>query len=124
MVRNLRTHTWCSRMEEQGYSRNGQSHVAQQGCGKKLWGKAVNTAYHTINRVYFRPGTKKTPYELWKGRKPNVKYFRIFGSTCFILKDRENVGKFDSQSDEGIFLGYPSISKAYWVYNKKSMKVM
>ena len=45
-----------------------------------------------VNRVNFRPGTKKTPYELWKGRKPNVKYFRIFGSTYFILKDRENVG--------------------------------
>ena len=77
-----------------------------------------------VNRVYFRFGTKKTPYELWKGRKPNVKYFRIFGSICFILKDRENVGKFDSQSDEEIFLGYSSLSKAYWVYNKKTMKVM
>ena len=59
-----------------------------------------------------------------KGRKPNVKYFRIFESTCFILKDRENVGKFDSCSDEGIFLGYSSISKAYRVYNKRTMKVM
>ena len=68
--------------------------------------------------MYFRPDTKKTPYELWKERKPNVKYFRIFGSTCFILKDRENVGKFDSQSDEGIFLGYSSTSKAYQVYVK------
>ena len=56
---------------------------------RNLWGKAINTACHTVNRVYFRLGTKKTPYELWKGRKPNVKYFRIFGSTCFILKDRE-----------------------------------
>ena len=73
---------------------------------RNLWGKAVNISCHTVNRVYFRPSTKKTPYELWKGRKPNVKYFRIFGSTCFILKDRENVGKFDSRSDEGIFLGY------------------
>ena len=63
---------------------------------RNLWGEAVNTTCHTVNRVYFRPGTKKTPYELWKGRKPNVKYFRIFGSTCFILKDRENVRKFDS----------------------------
>ena len=85
---------------------------------RNLWGEAVNTACHTANRVYFRPGTKKTPYELWKERKPNVKYFRIFGSTCFILKDRENVGKFDSQSDEGIFLGYSSTSKAYQVYVK------
>ena len=91
---------------------------------RNLWGEAINTAYHTVNRVYFRPGTKKTPYKLWKGRKPNVKYFRIFGSTYFILKDRENVGKFDSQSDEGIFLKYSSTSHAYWIYNKRTMKVM
>ena len=91
---------------------------------RNLWGEAVNTACHTVNRVYFRPGTKRTPYELWKGRKPNVKYFRIFGSTCFILKNRENVGKFDSRSDEGIFLGYSSTSKAYRVYNKRTMVVM
>ena len=91
---------------------------------RNLWGETVNTACHTVNRVYFRPGTKKTPYELWKGKKPNVKYFRIFESTCFILKDRENVGKFDSRSDEGIFLGYSSTSKAYRVYNKRTMKIM
>ena len=91
---------------------------------RNLWGEAVNTACHTVNRVYFRPGTKKTPYELWKGRKPNVKYFRIFGSTCFILKDRENVGKFDSQSNEGIFLGYSSTSKIYRIYYKRTMKVV
>ena len=59
-----------------------------------------------------------------KGRKPNVKYFRTFGSACFILKDRENMGKFDSRSDERIFLGYSSTSKAYRVYNKKIKKVM
>ena len=50
---------------------------------RNLWGEAINTACHTVNMVYFRLGRKKTPYELWKGRKPNVKY-------------RENVGKFDS----------------------------
>ena len=67
---------------------------------RNLWGKAVNTTCNTVDKVYFRPGTKKTSYELWNGRKPNVKYFRIFGSTCFILKDRDNVGKFDSRSRE------------------------
>ena len=44
--------------------------------------------------------------------------------SCFILKDRENVGKFDSRSDEGIFLGYSFTSKTYWVYNKRTMNVM
>ena len=91
---------------------------------RNLWGEVVNTACHTVNRMYFKPGTKKTSYELWKGRKPNVKYFKIFGSTCFILNDRENVGKFDSRSDEGIFLGYSSTRKAYRVYNKRTMKAM
>ena len=91
---------------------------------RNLWGETVNTACHTVNKVYFRLGTKKTPYELWKGRKPNVKYFKIFESTCFILKDRENVGKFNSRSDEGIFLGCSSTGKAYRVYNKRTMKVM
>ena len=31
---------------------------------RNLWGEVVNTACHTVNRVYFKPGTKKTPYEL------------------------------------------------------------
>ena len=90
---------------------------------KNLWGEAVNTTCHTVNIVYFKPGTKKTPFQLWKGRKPNVKYLRIFGSTCFILKDKENVGKFDTCSDEGIFPGYSSSSKAYKVFNKRTSKV-
>ena len=77
-----------------------------------------------VNRVYFRLGTKKTPHELWKGRKPNVKYFIIFGSTCFILNDRKNVGKFDSRSDQGIFIGYSFTSKVYRVYNKRSIKIV
>ena len=41
-----------------------------------------------------------------------------------IGKDLSYVGKFDSRSDEGIFLGCSSISKAYRVYSKRTMKVM
>ena len=72
-----------------------------------MWGEAVNTVCHTVKRVYFRPGTKKTPYELWNGRKPNVKYFRIFGSTYFILKDRENVGKLIPEAMNEYFYDTP-----------------
>ena len=31
---------------------------------RNLWEEAVNTACHIVNEVYFRLGTKKTPYEL------------------------------------------------------------
>ena len=69
-------------------------------------------------------GTKKTAYEIWNGKKPRVKYFRVFGSKCYILNDRENLGKFDAKSDEGIFLGYPITSRAYRVFNKRNKMVM
>ena len=31
---------------------------------RNFWREAVNTACHMVNRVYFGPSTKKTPYEL------------------------------------------------------------
>ena len=74
--------------------------------------------------MYFRPNFKKTPYELWRGKKPVVKYFRIFGSDCYILHHRENLEKFDAKSDKGFFLGYPSTSRAYKVYNLRTKTVM
>ena len=45
-----------------------------------------------------------------------MKYFKVFVSRCYILKDHENLGKFESKSEEGIFLGYSSKSRAYRVY--------
>ena len=74
--------------------------------------------------MYFKPDSKKTPYELWRGKKPVVKYFRIFGSDCYILCDRENLEKFDSKSDGGYFLGYSFTSRAYRVYNLRTKIVM
>ena len=53
-----------------------------------------------------------------------MKYFRVFGCTCCILNDWENLGKFNAKSDEGIFLGYFTTSQAYRVYNKRTKTVM
>ena len=53
-----------------------------------------------------------------------MKYFRVFGSKCYILNDQENLGKFDAKSDEGIFLGYSITSQAYKVFNKRTKTVM
>ena len=74
--------------------------------------------------MYFRFDSKKTPYELWKGKKPIVKYFKIFGTDCYILRDRENLEKFDAKSNKGYFLGYSSTSRAYKVYNLRTKTVM
>ena len=86
----------------------------------KLWAEAVSTACYTINRVYVRPGMGKTPYEIRRGKKPNLSHFHIFGSKCYILNDRDHLGKFDSKSDESFFLGYSNNSSAYRVYNMRT----
>jgi hypothetical protein len=88
-----------------------------------FWAEAVNTACYVINRTIIRNTLNKTPYELWNNRKPNIGYFKVFGCKCFVLNDRDNLGKFDAKSDEGIFLGYSTNSKAYRVFNKRTMVV-
>ncbi|GJW80265.1 retrovirus-related pol polyprotein from transposon TNT 1-94 [Tanacetum coccineum] len=66
---------------------------------------------------------RKTPYELLRGRKPTLDYFRVFGSKCFILNTKDYLTKFDPKSYEGIFLGYSQNSKAYIILNKHTRKV-
>ena len=53
-----------------------------------------------------------------------MKYFKVFGSRCYIKKLDEKLGKFDARSDEGIFLGYASTKKAYRCYNLRLHKVV
>jgi len=75
-----------------------------------------------MNRVLIRPILKKTSYELFNGRKPNISHLKVFGCRCFILNNRkENLGKFDEKAENGIFIGYSSTSHAYRVYNKRLM---
>ena len=81
---------------------------------KYFWADAVNTAFYVCNRVLIRPILKKTPYELYKARKPNISHFHAFGCKCFVLNNgKDNLGKFDPKSNKGIFLGYSLNSKAY-----------
>ncbi|MCH86050.1 retrovirus-related pol polyprotein from transposon tnt 1-94 [Trifolium medium] len=89
-----------------------------------FWAEAMHTACYILNRVTLRKGTTSTLYELWKGRKPTVKYFHVFGSKCYILADREQRRKLNPKSDEGIFLGYSSNSRAYRVFNSRTKAIM
>jgi hypothetical protein len=65
----------------------------------------------------------KTSYELLTGNKPNVSYFRVFGSKCYILVKKGRNSKFAPKAIEGFLLGYDSNTKAYRVFNKSSSLV-
>nr|GEX21078.1 hypothetical protein [Tanacetum cinerariifolium] len=45
------------------------------------------------NRSLLIPRHEKTPYHIINDRKPSVKFFHIFGSTCYIVRDGENLDK-------------------------------
>ncbi|KAK8921903.1 hypothetical protein KSP39_PZI020234 [Platanthera zijinensis] len=86
--------------------------------------EAVSTACHVINRASITKSYKKIPYEIMKGRKPNLSYFRIFGCKCYILNnDKSYLTKFAVKSQDEIFVGYSINSKAYRVYNLISQVV-
>nr|GFB17274.1 retrovirus-related Pol polyprotein from transposon TNT 1-94 [Tanacetum cinerariifolium] len=70
------------------------------------------------------PRHEKTPYHIINDRKPSVKFFHIFGSTCNIVRDGENLDKMKEKGDECIFVGYSTQSRAYRVFNKRTRVIM
>jgi hypothetical protein len=84
----------------------------------RFWAEAINTACYSINWLYLHQILKKTSYELLTGKKPNVSYFRVFGSKCFILVKRCRKSKFAPKAVEGFLLGYDS--NTYRVFNKST----
>jgi transposase InsO family protein len=86
----------------------------------RFWAEAINTACYSINQLYLHRILKKTSYELLTGKKPNVSYFTVFGSKCFILVKRGRKSKFAPKAVEGFSLGYDSNTRAYRVFNKST----
>ena len=67
---------------------------------------------------------KKTPYEIYKGRKPNISHLRFFGCKCFVLNNgKDSLSKFDANADKAISLGYSLQSKTYRVFNRRTLSV-
>jgi hypothetical protein len=87
---------------------------------ERFWSEVVNIACHAVNRVYLHRLLKKTSYELLTGNKPNVSYFRVFGSKCYILVKKGRNSKIAPKAVEGFLLGYDSNTRAYRVFNKSS----
>ncbi|KAI3771213.1 hypothetical protein L6452_02372 [Arctium lappa] len=97
--------------------------LAESNLSTNFWAEAIATACFTQNRATIVKRFQKTSYELIHNRKPNIKYFHVFGCRCYILKDREYLGKFDKKADEGKFIGYSLASKAFRVFNLRTRTI-
>ncbi|KAL6344924.1 hypothetical protein AAG906_006685 [Vitis piasezkii] len=67
---------------------------------QNMWGEAILTANYLLNKVP-KKKAEKTPYELWKGRKPSYTYLRMWDV------------KIGPKTIDCIFIGYAHNSNAY-----------
>nr|GEY10905.1 hypothetical protein [Tanacetum cinerariifolium] len=88
-----------------------------------LWAEAIAIACFTQNRSIIHKHFDKTPYELMNKRKPNIKFFRVFGCRCYLFNDYEDVGKLKAKGDIRVFVGYSKESAAFRIYNKQTRKI-
>ncbi|GJU84156.1 retrovirus-related pol polyprotein from transposon TNT 1-94 [Tanacetum coccineum] len=89
-----------------------------------FWAEAIATACYTQNRSIIIPTHEKTAYHIINDRKPSIKHLHIFGCTCYLTKDSENLDKMKEKGDPCILVGYSTQSKGYRVFNKRTRLIV
>ncbi|GJR58077.1 hypothetical protein Tco_1500239 [Tanacetum coccineum] len=85
---------------------------------------AIATACYTQNRSIIIPTHEKMAYHIINDRKPLIKHLHIFGCTCYLTRDGENLDKMKEKGDLSILVGYSTQSKGYRVYNKRTRLIV
>nr|GFB48993.1 hypothetical protein [Tanacetum cinerariifolium]GFB66910.1 hypothetical protein [Tanacetum cinerariifolium] len=78
----------------------------------------------TQNRSIIRLRHGKTPYELLHNKLPELLFLHVFGALCYPANDSENLGKLQPKADIGIFIGYAPTKKAFWIYNRRTRRIV
>ncbi|GJX38367.1 retrovirus-related pol polyprotein from transposon TNT 1-94 [Tanacetum coccineum] len=89
-----------------------------------FWAEAIATACYTQNRSIIIPTHEKTAYHIINDRKHSIKHLHIFGCTCYLTKDGENLDKMKEKGDPCILVGYSTQSKGYRVFNKRTRLIV
>ncbi|GJS58931.1 retrovirus-related pol polyprotein from transposon TNT 1-94 [Tanacetum coccineum] len=89
-----------------------------------FWDEAIATACYTQNRSLIVLTHEKTAYHIINDRKPLIRHLHIFGCTCYLIRDGENLDKMKEKRDPCILVGYSTQSKGYRVYNKRTRLIV
>ena len=90
---------------------------------KKFWAEALSTASYVRNRSPTTAVKAMTPYEEWKGYKPNVNHLRIFRCSAYAHIPKDARSKMDPKTKKSIFLGYGIGIKGYRLFDTDTSKV-
>lgn len=86
--------------------------LADANMTKLYWGEAVMTAAYLQNRLPSRV-VKGTPFELWTGRKSDIKHLRVFGCEAYVHIPDVKRSKLDPKAVKLRFVGYSEDHKGY-----------
>ncbi|UYV65054.1 hypothetical protein LAZ67_3002990 [Cordylochernes scorpioides] len=81
----------------------------------KFWSESVKVAVHINNRIKIKE-MNTTPFEIYKGWKPNIVYLKRFGSEAYVHIRKEKRKKMEPKAHKGIMMGYSMIRKGYRIY--------
>ena len=90
-----------------------------------FWQDAVDTALHIYNRQPLRRLGWNTPFSIWKGEKPDVSYFRVFGTLAYVFIPKEDrANKLSPKAEEMTFIGYEQGTKGYRFWSPTRRRVV
>ncbi|RDX78231.1 hypothetical protein CR513_41517, partial [Mucuna pruriens] len=96
-----------------------RSMISHSSLLESLWGEALKTAAHILNRVPTKV-VNKTPYELWTGKKPSINHLHIWCCLAEARPYRPHERKLDSRIVSNYFVGYAECSRGYKFYDPTS----
>ncbi|GKA09245.1 retrovirus-related pol polyprotein from transposon TNT 1-94 [Tanacetum coccineum] len=76
-------------------------------------------ACHIHNRITSRV-IPTSSYELWKGRKPNLDYVRVWGCVAYYRTPDPKRSKLGARGIRSVFVGYAKNSKAYRLLDERT----
>jgi len=93
--------------------------LSQSKISTHFWSYALTRAAFLINITPTPFLQNSTPYEKLHGDSYNFKNLKVFGCLCYMQTISAKRSKFDPRAKPGIFLGFPSNTKGYIVFDLK-----
>ena len=79
-----------------------------------FWQDVVQTTLHIYNHQPMHRLNWKTSNKMFLGDKPDISYFKVFGTCAYVhIPTDTREDKLSPQVEQMIFIGYPPNSKAY-----------
>ncbi|CAL0309357.1 unnamed protein product [Lupinus luteus] len=98
--------------------------LKMSGVPRNFLPEAVNWSIHLLDRSPTFAVKNMTPEEAWKGHKPSVEHFRIFGCIAYAHVPDQKRKKLDDKGEKCVFLGVSEASKAYKLYNPLTKRIV